>query len=87
LPIELGASQAHRSRTGTHSSTSSSTRSTAEKGSAKSCWRSCLQKQARQRSCTQILFITEADRADAVAFYESAGFDSRKHVGFKRSFA
>jgi len=45
-----------------------------------------LQKLARQRGCTQMLFITEADRADAVAFYESSGFDPRKHVGFKRSF-
>ncbi len=45
-----------------------------------------LQKQARERNCSQILFITEADRKDAVSFYESAGYDPRKHIGFKKSF-
>jgi ribosomal protein S18 acetylase RimI-like enzyme len=45
-----------------------------------------LQRQGRKRGCSQILFITEADRKDALSFYESAGYDPRKHVGFKKSF-
>jgi ribosomal protein S18 acetylase RimI-like enzyme len=45
-----------------------------------------LEKHAREWNCTQILFITEADRKDAVSFYESLGHNPRKHVGFKKSF-
>jgi ribosomal protein S18 acetylase RimI-like enzyme len=44
-----------------------------------------LEKQAREWKCSQILFITEADRKDAVSFYESAGYNARKHIGFKKS--
>ena len=44
-----------------------------------------LEKQAREWKCSQILFITEADRKDAVSFYEAAGYSARKHIGFKKS--
>lgn len=44
-----------------------------------------LEKQAREWKCSQILFITETDRKDAVSFYESAGYNAQKHIGFKKS--
>jgi ribosomal protein S18 acetylase RimI-like enzyme len=44
-----------------------------------------LEKQAREWKCSQILFITEADRKDAVSFYESAGYNAKEHIGFKKS--
>ena len=44
-----------------------------------------LEKKAREWKCSQILFITEADRKDAVSFYKSAGYNAQKHIGFKKS--
>jgi ribosomal protein S18 acetylase RimI-like enzyme len=43
-----------------------------------------LEKFAQENSCSQMLFITETHRHDAVSFYESIGFDSKSHIGFKR---
>ena len=40
---------------------------------------------AREHDCSQIQFITETHRQDAVAFYASLGFDTTKHVGFKKT--
>ena len=39
---------------------------------------------ARDKHCTQILFITENSRPQAVAFYESLGYNAETHVGFKK---
>ena len=39
----------------------------------------------KERSCTQVLFITEADRIDTIKFYEKLGFSSISHKGFKKS--
>ena len=44
-----------------------------------------LENFAKEHNCSQIQFITETDRQDAVAFYASLGFDTTKHVGFKRT--
>jgi ribosomal protein S18 acetylase RimI-like enzyme len=44
-----------------------------------------LEKYAKERNCTQILFITEANRKEAILFYESLGYDSNTHAGFKKS--
>jgi len=43
-----------------------------------------LEKIAKKRDCYQMLFITDTDRRNAVSFYESLGFDSKTHIGFKR---
>ena len=43
-----------------------------------------LEREAKKRNCSQIVFITEANRHDAVSFYESVGYDSNKHTGFKK---
>lgn len=43
-----------------------------------------LEKIAKERDCYQMLFITDTDRRNAVSFYESLGFDSKTHIGFKR---
>ncbi len=39
----------------------------------------------KERSCTQVLFITETDRIDTIKFYEKLGFSSISHKGFKKS--
>ncbi len=44
-----------------------------------------LERNAKVKECTQILFITEKNRTDAISFYEAMGFDSETHVGFKKS--
>lgn len=44
-----------------------------------------LERLAKEAGCGQIQFITEADRTDAVGFYEAAGYSSKKHIGFKKS--
>jgi hypothetical protein len=33
----------------------------------------------------QVLFITEANRKNAISFYESLGYNTTAHVGFKKS--
>ncbi len=43
-----------------------------------------LEKISKKWDCTQILFITEANRKDAISFYESLGYNSKSHVGFKK---
>ncbi len=42
-----------------------------------------LEKQAKRRSCVQMLRVTEAARQDACAFYEAYGFQ-RDHKGYKK---
>lgn len=44
-----------------------------------------LEDYAAEHGCSQIQFITERDREDAIAFYASLGFDTRKHIGFKQT--
>ena len=43
-----------------------------------------LEKIAKNRDCSQILFITESDRKDTIKFYESVGYSSETHKGFKK---
>ena len=43
-----------------------------------------LEEEAEKRGCSQIMFITEAERKDAVSFYESLDYDSGKNTGFKK---
>ena len=43
-----------------------------------------LEKIAANRNCSQVIFVTESNRVDAVKFYESAGYSSETHVGFKK---
>ena len=43
-----------------------------------------LEQYAKENGCSQMLFITEANRHDAVSFYKSIGFDPKSHIGFKR---
>ncbi len=43
-----------------------------------------LEQIGKKRKCTQIIFITERDRLDAIGFYETQGYDSTTHVGFKK---
>jgi GNAT superfamily N-acetyltransferase len=40
---------------------------------------------ALENDCYQILLITHNDRTDAIAFYESLGFNPDTHKGFKKS--
>ncbi len=44
-----------------------------------------LEEIAKNKSCTQILFITESNRKDTIRFYESVGYNSEMHKGFKKS--
>ena len=43
-----------------------------------------LEKAAAHRNCSQVILVTEKNRVDAVRFYESAGYSSQTHVGFKK---
>jgi len=42
-----------------------------------------LERVARERSCKQMILLTEPSRQAAAALYESAGFEGR-WVGFKK---
>lgn len=44
-----------------------------------------LEKIGKERECTQILFITDAAREDAISFYEAMGYNSKSHIGFKKT--
>jgi predicted N-acetyltransferase YhbS len=43
-----------------------------------------LEKIAKQKGCSQVIIVTKRDRIDAVKFYESAGYSSQTHIGFKK---
>lgn len=43
-----------------------------------------LEKIANEKGCSQMIFVTERNRIDAVKFYESAGYHSQTHIGFKK---
>ncbi|WP_205683867.1 GNAT family N-acetyltransferase [Brevibacillus migulae] len=43
-----------------------------------------LEKLAIKKDCSQVIFVTERNRVGAVKFYESAGYSSLTHVGFKK---
>ncbi|MDQ6598193.1 GNAT family N-acetyltransferase [Bacillus salipaludis] len=43
-----------------------------------------LEKIAAKRGCSQVILVTERNRVDAVKFYESAGYSSQTHLGFKK---
>lgn len=43
-----------------------------------------LEKLARERNCTQVILVTEADRLDACGFYESMGFHPTANKGYKK---
>lgn len=43
-----------------------------------------LEDLGRGRGCTQVLFVTESNRADSIAFYERCGYDADTHQGFKK---
>ena len=42
-----------------------------------------LETAAKERHCTQMILVTEKDRADACAFYEAYGF-SKNTTGYKK---
>lgn len=44
-----------------------------------------LERVGKERNCSQIIFITEADRKETVSFYERVGFNPTSHKGFKKS--
>ena len=44
-----------------------------------------LENIGKERKCSQIIFITESDRRQAIKFYENQGFNSNSHKGFKKS--
>ncbi|MDP4086240.1 MAG: GNAT family N-acetyltransferase [Bacillota bacterium] len=43
-----------------------------------------LEKVATKRGCSQVILVTERNRVEAVKFYESAGYSSQTHLGFKK---
>ncbi len=43
-----------------------------------------LESRAKKRNCTQMILVTEADREDAVGFYENNGFSHDTHKGYKK---
>lgn len=45
---------------------------------------SVLEKKAKEQSCTQIILVTETNRTDACQFYESVGYNSDTHQGYKK---
>lgn len=44
-----------------------------------------LERVGKERNCSQIIFITEADRKETVSFYKRVGHNSTSHKGFKKS--
>ena len=42
-----------------------------------------LEEEARKRNCTQIILVTEKNRADACSFYEACGFQT-ENTGYKK---
>lgn len=45
---------------------------------------STLEKMAAERGCSQVIFVTERNRDNAVKFYESVGYSSQTHIGYKK---
>ena len=45
-----------------------------------------LEEIAEERGCSQIQFITEANRYNTIKFYEKCGYESNKNIGFKKKF-
>lgn len=43
-----------------------------------------LESIAKKKNCSQIVFISEHRRIDAVAFYGSQGYDTERNIGFKK---
>lgn len=43
-----------------------------------------LESIAKKRNCSQIQFISEHQRKDAVSFYGSQGYDTKSNIGFKK---
>ncbi|MCB8817491.1 GNAT family N-acetyltransferase [Desulfosporosinus shakirovi] len=43
-----------------------------------------LEKQATEKSCSQIILVTDTNRIDACKFYESAGYNPDTHKGYKK---
>jgi len=43
-----------------------------------------LERRAIAQGCSQIILVTEADRAEACAFYERMGFHPARNRGFKK---
>lgn len=44
-----------------------------------------IEKHASEYGCSQIQFLTETSRKDALLFYRSLGYDAKTHVGFKKT--
>lgn len=42
-----------------------------------------LERQAKEKNCTQMILVTEADRQDACGFYEAYGFQ-QNNKGYKK---
>lgn len=45
-----------------------------------------LEQSAIERGCSQIIFLTEANRPDAIGFYCSQGYDHEPYKGFRKQF-
>lgn len=45
---------------------------------------STLESIAKQNGCCQVILITDTERSDAQAFYESCGYPKGKNVGYKK---
>lgn len=43
-----------------------------------------MERNAREKECTQIILVTEANRLDACAFYETMGFHPTTNRGYKK---
>ncbi len=43
-----------------------------------------IEQRAIENDCYQIFLITHNDRLEAIAFYESLGFNPNTHKGFKK---
>jgi ribosomal protein S18 acetylase RimI-like enzyme len=46
-----------------------------------------LEKIAVERNCRQTIFVTESNRTDAIAFYQSLGYEADRYTGFKKKLA
>ena len=44
-----------------------------------------MEEYAKERGCSNIVFVTETERTGAIKFYESVGFTADTHQGFKKS--
>ena len=45
-----------------------------------------MEEEARLKGCNQVILVTDTERKDSQAFYESQGYPKNKNIGYKKKF-